>query len=150
LGGEELAEGFERGDDGPWKMLGLVQGADFGFGGLLLGLASMKNRGAGLRANVVALTVELRRIVGIKEDVEEVVVVVFGGIVGDANAFRVTRVAAADGFVVGGFARAAGVAAGDVGHAFELLKRGFGTPEAAAGEDSGFALHDFPLSYLSL
>ena len=45
------------------------------------------------------------------------------------------RVAAADCLVVGGVSRAAGVAAGHVEHARELLERRLGAPEAAAGED---------------
>ena len=135
LCGMERAERFKRGDDRPREVVRLVQFANLGGGDLPLLVAGCKDRGAILRANIVPLAIELRRIVGVEEDVEQLFLANLPRIVSDANRLRVTRVAVANRFVVRGLRGAADVAARHVEHAAQLLKRRLRTPEAAAGED---------------
>src|SRR5690348_13710531 len=64
-----------------------------------------------LRPNVVALTVELRRVMSGEEDVEQFVIADLLGIEGDADRLGMTRIPAAHLLVGGVGDRAAGVAA---------------------------------------
>ena len=142
LGRIKRRERFERGHDRPGKSLGGIELVDLGLGGFFLSLVGEEDGRAILRARVVALAIELRRVVGVEKHGQELIEGDLGRIESDADGLGMARVAAADCFVVSCVRRAAGVAAFYIEHARKLLERGLGTPEAAAGEDgSGIFRH---------
>src|SRR5947209_10171120 len=67
LGQIEFAERFERRNDRSWKGVLLVKSANLGLSDSLFVLVSVENGRAILRADVVALAVELCRVVRIEE-----------------------------------------------------------------------------------
>ena len=105
---------------------------------LALLVVVVEDGGAVLRADVVALPVERRRVVGLPEDFQQVVECDFVGVVGDLDDLGVAGAAGADLFV-GRVVDVAAAVAGDDGlHAAEALEHGFGAPEAAGAEGGGF------------
>ena len=59
-------------------------------------------------------------------------------VVDDLHGFCVAGVAAADGFVLGGVGRAAGIAGSGTRDAFNVFEDGLNAPEAAASQDQAF------------
>ncbi len=98
--------------------------------------------GAVLRADVVALAVKLRRIVGGEADIQQIAVAHFFRIESDANRFCMTGCAAADLLIGRIRTRAAGIAAFNRLHADHIFKNRFGTPETAACDHCVFDCHN--------
>jgi len=111
--------------------------AVYGFLAFVLG----EYRRAILRADVVALPIELSRVVGREKDVEEVVVAQLIGIEGDPDRLGVAGVAAANLFVRGIGRLATGIAALDGFDADHIQENRLGAPKASAGEDCDFFGH---------
>ena len=82
-----------------------------------------------MRADIVALAVELSRIVRREEDVEQVVIADDIGFEGHANGFRMAGVPSADLLISGIGDVAARVAAFDLRHAHDVVEHGFGAPK---------------------
>src|SRR6266850_296079 len=95
LGGVKLAQRFERSGDRPREGMLLVERTNLGFRGPLLVVVGMENGRAILRANVVPLAVELRRVVSIEKYVEQSVVADLGRIIRNSDRFDMSRIAAA-------------------------------------------------------
>jgi len=136
LGGIELGEGRDLGDDGMVKILlggglGLLRGE-------LLRRVVVEDDGTVLRAFIRALAVEGGGVVGLPEDAEEFGVGNFGGVKGDLGHLGVAGVAAADVGVGGVAGVAAGKAAGHGVDAGQAFIDGFHAPKAAAPEGGGF------------
>src|SRR5439155_3036851 len=94
FGWPPVAHRFDRGDD-PASLLLIGPGNRFARLAVLL-VALREDRRAVLSANVVALTIELRRVVRGEEDVEQVVVTQLLRVEGDADRLGMVGVAAAD------------------------------------------------------
>ena len=88
-----------------------------------------------MRADVIALAVELGRVVGGEEHVEDVVVGDLIGIEGHADRLGMAGVAAADLPVGRVVDVAADIAAFDRAHPDHVLEHRLGAPEAPARED---------------
>ena len=130
------AGAFDGGDCLLTRVIG-VPAFDCRLGLAALALARQEDRAAILRANVVALAVELGRIVGAQEHVEQVGERNDVGIEGDLDRFGMAGPAAAD-LLVGGIGLvAADVPALDVLNADDVVHHRLGAPEAAAGQDRG-------------
>src|SRR5690606_36313640 len=88
-----------------------------------------------LRADIVALPVELGGIMSAKEDIEHFGIRDHAGIVGHADRLGMASRAAAHLLVGGVRHRSADVAAFDFAHSDHVAKYCLGAPEAPAGED---------------
>ena len=104
-------------------------------GSALLLLILREDRGTVLRADIIALAIELCRVVRREEDVEQLVVADLIGIEGDADGFRMPGVAAADLLVRRPCGVAASLAAFDGLHSDDVNEHRLGTPEASACQD---------------
>ena len=93
-------------------------------------------------ANVIALPIELGRIVGREEDIQQIVVGDSVGIEGHADRLGMTCVTAANLLVRRIDDIAADVSAFDGLHSYDVVEYGFGAPEAPACENSDFLSHD--------
>src|SRR5262249_34402809 len=111
LGGIECLERFERGDDPPRKGAGGCQFLNLPLGGALLVVAGEEYRRTILSSHVGPLAVELRRIVGIKKDVEQSIIADLLRVIGDANRFGMPGVAFTDPAIMGRLGGATGVTA---------------------------------------
>ena len=99
--------------------------------GLLLLRRMEKNCRAVLRAEIRALPVQLRGIVVLPENVQQVFIRDFGGIVLDFNRFGVTGPIAANVFIGWILRVSAGIAHACSTDAGNLAERGFNTPETS-------------------
>ena len=143
FGGVEDLHFFECGDDGIVEVAGFVEFGD-GFGGdLFLFGVVVEDGGAVLGTDIGALAIECGGVVSVEEDIEDLFVSDFGGVVFDLDDFGVAGESCADLFVGRIFLEAAGVTADDFFDAFELQKDGFGAPEATAAEGSDFGFWGF-------
>ena len=137
-------EGYERDDlrdDGLVEDVGGVELVDVVLGDVALLVVGVEDGRAVAGADVCALAVELRGVVDDgEEDAQERAVGDDGGVEEDFESFGVAGVFSADGAVVGCFRGSSGVADGGAGYAFDALEDGLDAPEAASGEDCGFAL----------
>src|SRR5262249_37421095 len=129
LGRIEGRQRFELGDNWIVERLGVGQLFDLGLGRAALRFVGIENRRAVVCAIVVALMIQLRRIVGVEEDVQQLIVRDPLGIVGHADHLGMARVAIAHSLVIGRLFFAPGVAARDANHALNLLKGRLGAPK---------------------
>ena len=108
-------------------------GAPDRFAGLaLLALVLREDRRTILSPDVVALAIELRRVVNREEDVEQIVIAQLVIVEGDPDRLGVAGIAAADLLVGGIFGASAGVAAFDLLHAHDVEENRLGAPKAPA------------------
>src|SRR5258708_7104282 len=117
-----------------------------GFGGLLRRM--IEDGGAVLCSPVRALAVELRGIVILPENLEQVGVANFGRIVVNFNRFGVARAVSADVFVRGTLGLPAEIADAGRGHAGNLSKSGLDSPETSCCKCC--LRHEFSCLYVSL
>src|SRR5690606_14889881 len=108
---------------------------------LVLRFAQREDRAAILRSDVVALAVQLRRIMGAEKDVEDFRIGNDRGIVGNPDRLCVTGRSAADLLVRWVRHGAADVAAFDLAYANNVAEHRFGAPEASARNDGRFLRH---------
>ena len=94
-----------------------------------------------MRADVIALAIELGWVVRREEDVEQVVVAELRIVEGDADRFGMAGIAAADLLVGWVRDRSAGIAALDLLDPDDIEEHGLGAPEAPAREDCDFVGH---------
>src|SRR5215471_19709483 len=95
----ELRGGNDLGGDGPPVTAALFEGLFRGDRGRLLSGTVKKDRGAVLSSDVRSLAVELRRVVLVPKDVEQLLVAHPGRVVFDLNRFRVAGFVRAHVFV---------------------------------------------------
>src|SRR5437868_14488458 len=100
-----------------------------------------EDRRAILGADVIALTVELGRVVSGEEDVEQIVVADLIGSEGHADRFGMTGIAAADLAIGRVGDRAAGITALDRFDPDDIEEHRLGAPETSAGEDCDLIGH---------
>lgn len=139
FGRVKCSERGDLGDDG---------GFEFGLrafqrspGDARLFVVFREDDGAVLRAGVGALAVEGGGVVGIPEEVDQLLVGDFFRVVGDLHDFGVAGSAAADLFVGGVFGGASGVAGDDGDHAGMAFVDGLDAPEASAAEGGCVGFH---------
>jgi len=138
LGGVEIFEGLDFGDDGAGVNLGNVELGEVGLGDAPLFVARVEDGRAVLRASVRPLAISLRGIMGDgEENHQQPAVGDFGSVVSDADGFGVAGDAHADTFVGTGFDEAAGVTGSDGLDALQVFEDSLDAPEAAAGENGG-------------
>src|SRR4051794_33123784 len=132
LGVEELTEGLDLGDDPavpplPRALRGLLEE-------LLLLLVRVEHRRAVLRADVVALPVQLAGVVQREEHVEDHLTRDHVGVERHGHRLRVAGGPGAHELVAGVRRRSSGVAGHDVADALEVPVHGVQAPEAATSE----------------
>jgi hypothetical protein len=134
VGGKEGGEGLHLGDDGRTPVAARIEFADEGLCGGVLGGGVVEDHGAVLGADVGALTVHSRGVMGRKEDGEEVAVGEAGGVKGDVDDFRVAS--GSRGHLLVGRPRQppARVASLHRHHAPQGCEDRFHAPEAAASQ----------------
>lgn len=104
---------------------------------MLFGIGE-ENRRTILAANIRALPVELRRVMGDdKEDLQQLRIRDLRRIEAHAHGFGMTCPSAANRFVIGLAGAAASVARLDAGHALDVLEHRIDAPETAASENGG-------------
>ena len=148
LGGVELGQGLQGGDDGVSEHLGLVQFLDENRSFLLLPLVGVENRRAILRAHVAALAIECGGVVGGKEDRHQVAKGNLRRIEFDFDDLGVAGYPHADLLISGVLRPAAGVAGDNGDNPAQLVEHRLRAPEAAAAEDRDlmFAVAHFALN----
>jgi hypothetical protein len=135
LGVEEFGERHDLRRDRRGEDLRVVELTDVARGDVALRVVGVKNRRTILAAAVVALAIDLGRIVGDGEEhLEQLTVTDASRIEADRHRFRMIGRAAADAFVVRTRRIAAAVAGGDFEHTVEFAEHRFHAPEAAARE----------------
>ena len=134
---KERYQFFKPRDDWFPKAILLIQCANLGLGCLLFIVAGIEDRGAILRPDIISLAIELSGVVCVEEDVEQFVVADFFRIVSDPNDLCVASISGTHSTVVSRLARSAGVPAGYIQDAIELLESCLGAPKAAACENCG-------------
>src|SRR5579885_2639156 len=127
----ERREGLERGDNRTGKDLGLCQLPDFGLRSASFGFIGVEDRRPILRADIVVLTIELGRVMGVKKDVEQPIVRDLSRVVPDADGLGVPRVTLANAAIICGLFRPACEAARDGMDSFELPECRLGGPETS-------------------
>src|SRR5262249_23377390 len=100
----------------------------------------IEDRGAILRADIVALAIDRGRIVQDEEDLQDLAVADDFRIERDLNDFGMPRVAVADLPISRVLHRSAGVARFDAFDALDLLEGGLDAPETAATQRGEFAV----------
>jgi hypothetical protein len=139
LGRIPFAHWLDGGDDAA-AIVGVGAGETLARLALLL-LVLREDGGAILGSDVIALAVELGRVVSREEDVEQIVVAQLFGIEGDADRFGMAGVAAAH-LAIGRVGDVpAGIAAFDLVDPDNVEEHGFGAPEAPAGKHCDFLGH---------
>ena len=128
-------------DDGAVEGFCSGEFGDKRFSFVFLSRAVPENGRAILRAGVVSLTVQGRRVVQREEDFEQFAVTDFVGVKMELYNFGVAGLAGAD-LLVGGVFNCAAHIAGDGGfNAFKAVIGRFQAPETAAGEGRDVLIH---------
>ena len=138
LGGIERLQRHDLGHDRPRKYFRLIKLSDVSLGDPFLLIVAVENGRPVLRAFVGALAIKLRGIVRDREKyAQQFAVSNLRGVVNDLHRLGVSGFAGADGFVLGGFGRAAGVAGGRADDSLYMLEDRLNAPETSARNDGG-------------
>lgn len=141
FGGVELGQRFELSHDLLLEDFLSIQIGNLGFGFFLLFVVREEDCRAVLPADVVlALFIQLSRIVSIEENIQQFVVRHLAGIVSDPDGFRVGSVPEMNSLVVGCGLRSTAIATLHIHDTRNLLERVLGTPEAPARENGDLIL----------
>src|SRR5262245_9754454 len=135
LGDIERCQRFERRHDWIVKDPSFIQLLNISFRNSFLLIVGVKNGGSILPAEVVALTVELCRIMcDGKVNLQQLSECGLTRVVPNFDGLGMIRSTAAHGSIIGSLGRISGVTAADRNHSSQFLKNSFHAPEATTCE----------------